>query len=194
MTDKNFARERVFTQEKKKGLSVFDCVLLGVLLAAGVVLKQVGGAIAPFGMKPNFIIAMYCLAILLIKPRVRDALIVGILAGAVCQINPGTPYLNFISEVVGALAMVLLMAAFSKLNLKINKFDLALFVPAVATFLSTLLSGFTFLGALYLAFAAGFPVKTILVQTFLAIIFGTALTNAVIVQLLYIPLKLTLKR
>ena len=42
-------------------------------------------------MKPNFIIAMYCLAILLIRPRLSEALIIGILAGIVSQFFPGHP-------------------------------------------------------------------------------------------------------
>ncbi|MFR5093332.1 MAG: hypothetical protein ACLTDR_16310 [Adlercreutzia equolifaciens] len=41
-----------------------------MLLAAGAVLKlTVGSLLASFGMKPNFIIAAYCLAIILIRPN-----------------------------------------------------------------------------------------------------------------------------
>jgi hypothetical protein len=40
-------------------------------------------------MKPNFIIAMYCLAILLIRPKFIEAIIIGVLAGALCQVFPG---------------------------------------------------------------------------------------------------------
>ena len=42
-------------------------------------------------MKPNFIIAMYCLAILLIRPRLSESLIIGIMSGNVYQFFPGTP-------------------------------------------------------------------------------------------------------
>ena len=59
------------------------------------------------GLKPNFIIAMYCLAILLIRPKVYEALLIGIIAGAVCQFFPGTPYVNLISEPIGAVVMAL---------------------------------------------------------------------------------------
>ena len=44
-------------------------ILAAVLLAAGAVLKFFAGSVINIGgMKPNFIIAMYCLAILLIRP------------------------------------------------------------------------------------------------------------------------------
>ena len=95
----------------------------------------VGSVINVGGMKPNFIIAMYCLAILLIRPKLIEGIIIGLLAGIICQFFPGTPYINIASELLGAAAMVLLM----KLPLKAGSFDLR---PIVCTFLSTLVSGY----------------------------------------------------
>ena len=98
--------KRELAQTEKKGISLQDLLLTAVLLAAGAVLKFfVGTFINFFGMKPNFIIAMYCMAIVLIRPKVYYSLIIGIIAGAICQFFPGTPYLNFASEAAGALAM-----------------------------------------------------------------------------------------
>ena len=58
-------RTVVVEKEAKKGLTTQDLILIAVLLAAGAVLKlTVGSLFASFGMKPNFIIAMYCLAIM----------------------------------------------------------------------------------------------------------------------------------
>ena len=91
-------QKRTVRSKSRKGMSVTDILLVGVLLAAGAVLKLFVGAFFTAGMKPNFIIAMYCLAILLIRPRLSEALIIGILAGIVSQFFPGTPYLNLISE------------------------------------------------------------------------------------------------
>lgn len=187
MTNEKSNETRVLTRKKRRGLQISDCILIGVLLAAGAVLKFYVGSFINFGMKPNFIIAMYCLAILLIKPRLIDSLIIGILAGTVCQFFPGTPYINFASELAGAFAMALLVM----LPLKADKINLT---PVVSTFLSTLVSGFAFIGIAYLAFYAGASVTPAPLGVFLGIIFGTAAINAVIVQLLYIPLKLTLKR
>jgi hypothetical protein len=47
---------------------------------------------------------------------------------------------------------------------------------------------------MYLMYYAGADITPTPLAIFLAIILGTALINAVIVQSLYIPLKLTLKR
>jgi len=181
-------QKRDIVTEKKKGLRTADILLIGVLLAAGAVLKFFVGSMFSMGVKPNFIIAMYCLAILLIKPRLHEALFIGILAGAICQFFPGTPYVNLISEPVGAIVMALLMYV---PFLTIKKFSLK---PIVATFISTLASGFTFIFILYMAFYSGANVEPMPVQVFLAIIFGTACVNAAIVQILYVPLKMVLGR
>ncbi len=178
--------KRVVVKEKKAGLSISDVILVGVLLAVGAVLKLFVGSMFTV-MKPNFIIAMYCLAILLIKPKFIEAVVIGVLAGALCQVFPGTPYINLISEPIGAIVMVMLLY----IPMSIGKFSLK---PIIGTFLSTLASGFTFIGVLYAVFYAGASVQTIPIIVFLATIFGTAFLNAIIVQILYIPLKLALGR
>ena len=128
--------KRVMKGEEKKGLSIRELVLIAILLAAGAVLKFfVGSFVNFFGMKPNFIIAMYCMAIVLIRPRVFEAIIIGILAGAICQFFPGTPWLNFLSEFFGALVMCLLVKVPMP---KVGKVEI---MPAIATFVSTVVSG-----------------------------------------------------
>lgn len=179
--------KRVVLKEKKAGLSISDVILVGVLLAVGAVLKFFVGSLFTTGMKPNFIIAMYCLAILLIKPGFIEAVIIGIIAGAVCQVFPGTPYINLISEPIGAIIMALLVS----LPLQVRGFSLR---PIIGTFLSTLASGFIFICVLYLAFYTGADVKTMPIGIFIATVLGTAVINTVIVQVLYIPLKLALGR
>lgn len=178
------AVKRTVEKATKKGLTVRDIILVGVLLAAGAVLKFFVGSIINFGgMKPNFVIAMYCLAILLIRPKFYEGAIIGIIAGVICQFMPGTPYINIISELVGAVAMCFLML----LPLKIKKVD---FTPAVSTFIATLISGFVYLGALYIALYMGIDAKPMALGVFAGIIFGTAAINAVIVTVLYIPMQL----
>jgi hypothetical protein len=179
--------KRIVGTKTQVGLrSISNLILVGVLLAAGAVLKLVLGS-AFTVMKPNFVISMYCLAILLIRVNIVESIIIGLLAGAVCQFFPGTPYINFASELTGALAMALLMKIpmrFKKLNVK----------PLITTFFSTLVSGFTFIGVLYLAFYAGANVTPTPLVLFLGIILGTATLNAVIVQLIYPPLRAALKK
>lgn len=171
--------------EKKHGLSIRDLILAGILLAVGAVLKFfVGSIINIGGMKPNFIIAMYCMAIVLIRPRLYEAAIIGVIAGAICQFFPGTPYLNFASELAGAVAMgILIKIPLPKIG---GKVDL---IPALATFLSTVVSGGLY--TILLLFALGAAKETL--AAYVPIVACTALINAVLVQVLYIPLKATLK-
>ena len=166
--------------------SVSNIVLLGALLGAGVVLKLVLGSFFTV-MKPNFIIAMYCVALLLIDMRMHEAIIVGLLAGIVCQFFPGTPYINLISEPVGALAMYLLL----KMPLRIKQLNMR---PIIGTFISTLCSGFSYIGVLYLVLYAGLSVLATPLPLFLSIVFGTAFLNCIIVQALYLPLNAVIKK
>ena len=163
------ARRTVRAAKERTGLaSVRNLILLGVLLAAGAVLKLFLSSYFTV-MKPNFVIAMYCLAILLIRPKLREGAIIGV-------------YINLVSEIFGALAMVLLC----RLPLRAGRFDLR---PIVCTALSTLVSGFAYVGVMYAAFYAGASIVPTPLAAFLGIIFGTAAINAVIVQVLYLPLR-----
>ena len=178
------AEKRTIQNNETKGFSIQDLILVAVLLAAGAVLKLfVGSVINFFGMKPNFIIASYCLAILLVHPTLVQCAIIGILSGAICQFLPGTPWLNFISELLGAVAMFFMM----KVPFRFKKLDLT---PALATFVSTVVSGSSFVVCLFLFMHME---KSGLVA-YIPIVLGTAAIGAVLVQLLYIPLKKVLKR
>lgn len=177
---------------KKAGLSTQDLILIAVLLAAGAVLKlTVGSLLSSMGMKPNFIIAMYCLAIILTKPKLGQALIIGLLAGLICQIPllNATPLLNIPSEVLGALACGLLI----KVPMRIGgKFDLN---PLVNTFISTVVSGGTFaLLSVYINVVSTGGDVMVALATYAAIVFGTATFNCILVQVLAMPLKKVLKR
>ena len=106
------AQKREVTKKNESGLSVRDLILIAVLLAAGAVLKFTVSSFFSFaGMKPNFIIAMYCLAIILVRPKLGQSLVIGLLAGLICQIPMlnATPWANIPSEMLGALACGLLI-------------------------------------------------------------------------------------
>ena len=182
------ANERTGAAEKKAagaGLSVSQIMLVALLLASGAVMKFFIGSIFSAGMKPNFIIAMYCLAILLVKPKLKDALIIGLLAGAVCQFFPGTPYLNFPSEAAGAAVMALFVMAGRRAG--------GALMPALSTFVSTVVSGGVFMILLYALFFSGGSRVPAPLALFIGIIFGTAAVNALIVQLLYLPVAAAMR-
>ncbi|MBP5439123.1 MAG: hypothetical protein J6Y30_14220 [Treponema sp.] len=177
--------KRVIETEEKKGLSLSELLLTAVLLAAGAVLKFfVGTFINFFGMKPNFIIAMYCLIIALLRPKIWYSIIVGLLAGAICQFFPGTAGLNFASEFAGALCMGLLILIPTK-----NR-AMEIGHAAVSTFISTVVSGGLFTVLLFV-FIKSDPSA---MAAYVPIVLGTATLNAIIVALLYAPLLKAIKK
>lgn len=178
------AEKRVLKTEETKGFSVQDLIIVAVLLAAGAVLKMfVGSVVNFFGMKPNFTIASYCLAILLVRPKLPGCAIIGLLAGAICQFLPGTPWLNLISELLGAVTMFFMM----KVPFKIKNADMN---PLLATFVSTVVSGASYTVCLFVLM----HMETSGLVAYIPIVLGTAAIGSVLVQLLYLPLKKVLNR
>ena len=175
--------KRTVAAAEKKGLAIQDLILAAVLLAAGAVLKlTVGSLLASFGMKPNFIIAAYCLAIILIRPTIAQSLVIGLIAGLVCQIPmlSATPLLNIPSELLGALVCGLLI----RVPMKI-----------VNTFVSTCVSGFTFAAlSAYINVVSVGGDFAVAMAAYVAIVLGTATFNCIFVEVLATPLKKVLKR
>lgn len=173
---------------KSYGLDVSSLILVAILLAAGAVLKLTLGSVLSFaGMKPNFIIAMYCLAIVLTRPKLGQAVVVGLIAGLVCQIPMlnATPFVNILSETLGALMCGLLI----RIPMRFGKLDVN---PLVTTFFATVVSGYTF------AIAVGSVINGLallpVLGMYVPMVFGTALFNCILVQVLVLPLRKVLKR
>ena len=187
----DMAIKREMAVEEKKGMQVADLVLAAVLIAAGAVLKLVIGMVFQGGVKPNFMIAAYCLALLLIRPKsfaqgAAYGAIIGLITGAVSQIPLlcGTPFVNFVSELCGGVVIGMLAA----IPAKAGKLDL---VPTVGTFVATFISGGLF--SLIVVIMKSMDAMAGLVQ-FGPIVVITALCNAVLVGILIIPLRKALRR
>ena len=189
MSESTTAKRTIAVEsEEKKGLTTQDLILIAVLLAAGAVLKLTVASFLSFaGMKPNFVIAMYCLAIILTRPKLPQAVAIGLIAGIMCQIPMlnATPLVNIPSEVLGALACGLLIRVPMKIG---DKLDIN---PIVTTFLSTVVSGYTF--AIIVGLMNGLALPVIFV-TYAIMVFGTATFNAILVQILTPLLRKVLKK
>jgi hypothetical protein len=168
-----------------------DIAIVGILLAIGAILRYFL-AMLHTPLTPNMIIAFYCLAIILIQPKVYEALGIGLVAGVISMLISSSmfPPANLISEPVGALVCFGLYAAMK------SRTKLA---PTVTTFLATLASGFTFaaiaiifVGATILTKYQGNLMEFVVV--FVPIVVITAVFNAIIVQILYIPASRVLVR
>jgi len=168
-----------------------DIAIVGILLAIGAILRYFL-AMLHTPLTPNMIIAFYCLAIILIQPKVYEALGIGLVAGVISMLISSSmfPPANLISEPVGALVCFGFYAAMKSRTKA---------APTVTTFLATLASGFTFaaiaiifVGATILTKYHGNLMEFVVV--FVPIVVITAVFNAVIVQILYIPASRVLVR
>ena len=187
-------KRTVAAAETKGGLSVQDLILVAVLIAAGAVLKLTVSSFLSFaGMKPNFMIAMYCLAIILTRPKVYQSAIIGLLVGLVSQIPMlnATPLVNIASETLGALVCGVLVAVFMKIAVD-NKACQNVVFPGVITFLSTVVSGYTF--ALIVGVTVSHLSPLAVFGVYAVMVFGTAVFNTVIVAVLTPILRAVLKR
>ena len=172
--------KRTVAASEKKGLAIQDLILVAVLLAAGAVLKLTVGSL----------LASYCLAIILIRPTIAQSLVIGLIAGLVCQIPMlnATPLLNIPSELLGALVCGLLI----RVPMKIGKLDVN---PLVNTFVSTCVSGFTFAAlSAYINVVSVDGDFAVAMAAYVAIVLGTATFNCIFVEVLATPLKKVLKR
>ncbi len=167
---------------RQKGLQAVDVAVVAVLLAVGAVLRMFTPPFA--GITPNFIIGMYCLAILLLRPKLTGIIGVGLVSAAVCMVTTKSiiPFLNFISEPIGALVVgFLALIDFQQGVLKYVR-------PFVITFIGTAASGFSYASSMiYLLTAHGKNAPAFAALTSVVLI--TALANSILVAVLYFPLK-----
>ena len=163
------AQPRTVVQTKSQGvLDVTSLVTVAVLIAAGLILDlTVGKAISAIGIGPEFVIASFCLAIIVLKPRAVQSIIIGLIAGAVIQITTSLP--------ISALVMfAFVSSAFAKSKV----------MPFIGSFVTTTVSGLIFAAIAIPAKHAGFDLFLVMVP----VILGTALFNAIVVQALAAPL------
>ena len=188
------AKRTIATDQKKDGLSVRDLILVAVLIAAGAVLKLTVSSFLSFaGMKPNFMIAMYCLAIILTRPKIYQSVVIGLLVGVVSQIPMlnATPLVNIASEMVGALVCGILVTLLAKAARDSKTCQNVVF-PIVITFISTVFSGYTFAMIVGVAVAHLDPLAVF--GVYAVMVLGTATMNAVLAAILTPVLRAVLKR
>ncbi|WP_075278842.1 hypothetical protein [Thermophilibacter provencensis] len=167
-------------------LDIQALVLLAVLLAAGFILNfTVGKAISGISgglISPEFIISAFCLTILVVRPNVGQALVIGLISAAVIQITTTSPFIDFAAEGVAAMLMALIVRVGMGSGAK-------KVVPLIGSFVTTAVSGVIFmLIKIAMVGAAGE-----LAAAMLPVVLLTAVFNAVLVQALYLPIRKALK-
>ena len=187
-------KRTVVVDERKDGLAIQDLILIAVLIAAGAVLKLTVSSFLTFaGMKPNFMIAMYCIAIILTRPNLIQSACIGLLVGFVSQIPllNATPLVNFASELVGAVVCCLLVTIFSRVASR-NSLVQNVAVPAVITFVSTIFSGYTFAMIVGVTVSGLEPMAVF--GVYAVMVLGTAAMNCVVAAVLVPILRKVLKK
>ncbi len=160
--------------------------LYAILLAAGFVLnltvsKFFSGLTGGF-LSPEFIIAAFCLEILIIKPNIGQAAVIGLLAGVVIQITASVKGPDLIAEPVAAVAMALLVSALSDSKAKG-------LLPLVGTFVVTFISGIIYA----VIFSFLIMKNPAFVGVMAPVVATTGVANAIIVAALHLPIKKALK-
>ena len=187
-------KRSVVVDERKDGLAIQDLILIAVLIAAGAVLKLTVSSFLTFaGMKPNFMIAMYCIAIILTRPNLIQSACIGLLVGLVSQIPllNATPLVNFASELVGAVVCCLLVTIFSRVVSR-NSLVQNVAAPAVITFVSTIFSGYTFAMIVGVTVSGLEPMAVF--GVYAVMVLGTAAMNCVVAAILVPVLRKVLKK
>lgn len=160
--------------------------LYAILLAAGFVLnltvsKFFSGLTGGF-LSPEFIIAAFCLEILIIKPNIGQAVVIGLLAGVVIQITASVKGPDLIAEPVAAVVMALLVSALSDSKAKG-------LLPLVGTFIVTFISGIIYA----VIFSFLIMKNPAFVGVMAPVVAATGVANAIIVAALHLPIKKALK-
>ena len=187
-------KRTVVVDERKDGLAIQDLILIAVLIAAGAVLKLTVSSFLTFaGMKPNFMIAMYCIAIILTRPNLIQSACIGVLVGLVSQIPllNATPLVNLASELVGAVVCCLLVTIFSRLASR-NSLVQNVAFPATITFVSTIFSGYTFAMIVGVTVSGLDPMAVF--GVYAVMVLGTAAMNCVVAAILVPILRKVLKK
>ena len=137
------AQPRTVSTTDHGTLDVRALVLLAVLLAAGFILNfTVGKAISSISggvISPEFIISAFCLTILVVRPNLGQALVIGLISAAVIQITTSSPFIDFAAEGIAAMLMAAIVTATSRRG------TISPVAAAVATFATTLVSGCIFM-------------------------------------------------
>lgn len=178
-------RPRTVAIDERRGLDIQSLVLLAVLLAAGFILNFTAGkaisAISGGAIAPEFIVSAFCLAILVIRPTIPQALVIGLISAAVIQITTSSPGIDFVAEGIAAVAM----ASIVNVGARTPARNL---VPVVGTFITTFLSGMIFM--VVKMTLMGFAGELAAVMT--PVVTVTAVFNAILVGALYQPVKQSL--
>ena len=160
-------------------------IISSLLLAMGLIIHQLTPPIL-FGMKPDILLSMMFIAILLNKDY-KMTILVGLAAGiltAVTTTFPGGQIPNIVDKLITANCVYLMFKLTDKFNNQIKMF--------IISFIGTLISGTVFLSTAALLF--GLPGSASLSTLMLVVVCPATIVNTIACLILYNAVELALKR
>ena len=160
-----------------------DIALVGILLAAGAIARYIS-LFVPGAIVANLTIAFYCLAIILVVPKFKEALGIGVVAGIICAVFSHSifPFGNLMSEPIGA---VVCLAVYKLVK------DHTRLAPAISTAIATPASGLTFIAVtcFVMFFTTETAVATVLAFAIalIPIVLSAMVANVIIAQIIAMP-------
>ena len=183
----NTQQARTVSTKSTDALDLKALVLLAILLAAGFILNfTLGKAISTMSggmISPEFIISAFCITILVVRPNIPQALVIGLISAAVIQLTTTSPFIDFAAEGIAAMLMAVIVNAAAKDG------QVKPAVAIVATFVTTFVSGVIFM----VIKMAMLGVVGELAAAMLPVVAMTAVFNAILVGALYLPIQKALK-
>ena len=116
------------------------------------------------------------------RPKVGEALVIGLISAAVIQVTTTSPFIDFAAEGVAAMLMAQIVRVGMRGAAK-------RFVPFVGTLVTTVVSGVIFM----LIKIALVGAASQLVAAMLPVVIASGAFNAILVQALYLPIRKALK-
>jgi ATPase components of various ABC-type transport systems, contain duplicated ATPase len=168
-----------------------DIALVGILLAAGAIARYISLFI-PGAIVANLTIAFYCLAIILVVPKFKETLGIGVVAGIICAVFSHSvfPLGNLISEPIGAFVCLAVY--------KLIKNKAKFLAPGITTAIATPASGFSFIiiTCLVMIATTGAAVSTMIsfAISLVPIVLGATLVNTLIVQVIAMPAESVMQK
>ncbi|MCK9313680.1 MAG: energy-coupling factor ABC transporter ATP-binding protein [Methanocorpusculum sp.] len=160
-----------------------DIALVGILLAAGAIARYIS-LFVPGAIVANLTIAFYCLAIILVVPKFKEALGIGVVAGIICAVFSHSifPLGNLISEPIGA---VVCLAVYKLVK------DHTRLAPAISTAIATPASGFSFIAVTCIVMFVTTETTVATVLAFaialIPIVMSAMIVNVIIAQIIAMP-------
>ncbi len=161
-------------------------VLLSLLVGMGAVLHAVTPPLL-FGMKPDLMLTMMFLGILLF-PSGKNVLLLGLLTGIISALTTGFPS----GQIPNLIDKPITAFVFFGMLLLIKKYSHSLLSAGTLTAIGTLISGFIFLGSALIFFQL--PGGATFLSLFAGIVLPTAAFNTVAMVVIYPIVQQIFKR